>query len=120
MSEVGYSGKPLREKLVLKERHRTRFENVPGYLLGRLEPLPEANDPPFEFVMWFPASVDELQARFAECEGLLAGVGMFWVAWPKKSSPLRNTLDFAAVQCAGLNAGLVDTKICSVTRISPD
>lgn len=114
MSDPGYSGKPLREKLGLKETHRAQFVGVPDSVLERLFPLPDPNGPPYDFVMWFPTSAHELEAGFAEFEAVLAGKGMLWVAWPKKSSPLRNTLEFANVQRAGLDAGLVDTKVCAV------
>lgn len=114
MTDPGYSGKPLREKLGLKETHRARFVGVPASVLERLAPLPGPSDHPFDFVMWFPAEAAELEAGFAEFEAVLAGKGMLWVAWPKKSSPQRNTLEFANVQRAGLEAGLVDTKVCAV------
>jgi hypothetical protein len=36
------------------------------------------------------------------------------VEWPKKASKLETDLDFAAVQEAGLAAGLVDNKSCAI------
>ena len=43
--------------------------------------------------------------------------GMLWVAWPKKSSGVATDLSFANVQSIGLEAGLVDVKICAVDDI---
>jgi hypothetical protein len=37
-----------------------------------------------------------------------------WIAWPKKASKIETDLDFAAVQRAGLDAGLVDNKSCAI------
>ncbi|HEU0254133.1 MAG TPA: hypothetical protein VFR12_13955 [Pyrinomonadaceae bacterium] len=39
---------------------------------------------------------------------------MIWIAWPKKSSGVATDLTFANVQRIGLDAGLVDVKICAV------
>jgi hypothetical protein len=43
--------------------------------------------------------------------------GMLWVAWPKKSSGVPTDLSFDSVQKTGLQAGLVDVKICAVNEI---
>ena len=48
-----------------------------------------------------------LKATLAPADGL-------WIAWPKKASKLETDLDFAAVQEAGLDAGLVDNKSCAI------
>jgi hypothetical protein len=42
--------------------------------------------------------------------------GGLWVAWPKKSSGIENDLSFETVQRAGLDAGLVDNKSCSIDQ----
>jgi hypothetical protein len=42
---------------------------------------------------------------------------MIWVAWPKKSSGVATDLLFDNVQQTGLNAGLVDVKICAVNDV---
>ena len=39
---------------------------------------------------------------------------MIWIAWPKKSSGVATDLLFDSVQRIGLDAGLVDVKICAV------
>ena len=44
----------------------------------------------------------------------LAKAGMLWVAWPKKRSGVLTDLTFDVVQRAGLDHGLVDTKICAI------
>ena len=48
-----------------------------------------------------------LKASLSPADGL-------WIAWPKKASKLETDLDFAAVQEAGLAAGLVDNKSCAI------
>jgi hypothetical protein len=42
---------------------------------------------------------------------------MLWIAWPKKSSGVSTDLSFDIVQHTGLEAGLVDVKICAVNEI---
>jgi hypothetical protein len=39
---------------------------------------------------------------------------MIWIAWPKKSSGVKTDLSFDNVQRIGLDAGLVDVKICAI------
>jgi hypothetical protein len=42
---------------------------------------------------------------------------MLWIAWPKKSSGVSTDMSFDIVQHIGLEAGLVDVKICAVNEI---
>jgi hypothetical protein len=40
--------------------------------------------------------------------------GGLWIAWPKKASGAVSDLSQAMVRQAGLDAGLVDFKVCSM------
>jgi hypothetical protein len=40
--------------------------------------------------------------------------GGLWIAWPKKTSGVATDLGFDAVQQVGLDAGLVDNKVCAI------
>jgi hypothetical protein len=40
--------------------------------------------------------------------------GGLWVAWPKKTSCVATDLTFDPVQEVGLDAGLVDNKVCAI------
>jgi hypothetical protein len=55
-----------------------------------------------------------LARDFAKLSTKLATNGMIWVAWPKKSSGVATDLSFERVQRIGLDAGLVDVKICAI------
>jgi hypothetical protein len=44
----------------------------------------------------------------------MAAGGRLWIAWPKKASGRQTDLDQSAVRRFGLDAGLVDYKICAV------
>jgi hypothetical protein len=70
--------------------------------------------PGTEVVVLFTTSSAVLAARLPALKATLAPADGLWVAWPKKASGLPTDLDFAAVQSAGLAAGLVDNKSCSI------
>jgi hypothetical protein len=44
----------------------------------------------------------------------LRPAGGLWVAWPKKTSCVATDLTFDPVQQIGLDAGLVDNKVCAI------
>ena len=88
MAEKDYSGTPLSKKLGAK--------------------------PGAGVVVFFTTRRSELEPRLAFLKATLAPADGLWIAWPKKASKLDTDLDFDAVQSAGLAAGLVDNKSCSI------
>lgn len=120
---VDYSTTPLIKKLGIKEKHRVTFNNAPpGFreLLGEMPPgvqVLESLKKPLDFVLFFTTSHTDLTRRFAKLAAPLAANGMLWVAYPKKSSGMATDLNFNLVQAIGLEAGLVDTKICAIDEI---
>jgi hypothetical protein len=70
--------------------------------------------PGAEVVVFFTTRRDELLERMPRLKATLAAADGLWIAWPKKASKLETDLDFDAVQQAGLAAGLVDNKSCSI------
>jgi hypothetical protein len=70
--------------------------------------------PGTEVVVFFTTRRSELEARLAGLKATLAPADGLWIAWPKKASKLETDLDFGLVQSAGLAAGLVDNKTCSI------
>jgi hypothetical protein len=70
--------------------------------------------PGVEVVVLFTTSQAELERRFGALKATLAPADGLWIAWPKKASKIQTDLDFAAVQQAGLAAGLVDNKSASI------
>jgi len=42
---------------------------------------------------------------------------MIWISWPKKASKVESNLDGNRVREIGLDAGLVDIKVCAVNEI---
>ena len=120
---AGYSGTPLITKLGVKPGFRVALVNAPKNFKEELGPLPEAAKfkPPtgegLDVILVFVASEKQLLMKFAPLAAKLQKNGMIWVAWPKKSSGVVTDLTFNNVQRIGLDAGLVDVKICAVNEI---
>lgn len=120
---AGYSGTPLPKKLGIKEQSRIAFLNAPKDFQTYLGPIPPSaevvkrlsNSPkPLDLVLLFVTSERALTKDFAKLAKKLATNGMIWIAWPKKSSGVATDLSFERVQRIGLDAGLVDVKICAI------
>ena len=117
---AGYSGTPLIKKLGLKEGFRVHYVNQPlGFpkLLGRLPANVQVLSrltSSLNLIVLFVTSRSELAKKFRPLVAKLKHDGMIWVAWPKKSSGILTDLSFDPVQKLGLQAGLVDVKICAI------
>lgn len=116
---AGYSGTPLSRKLGIKAGDRVGTFGAPSGF-ERLLDLPEdarlVTSPrsPCDVIVVFATDGGRMEARFGAALGLLPADGGLWVAWPKKSSVLMTSLTFDAVQRHGLDAGLVDNKVCAI------
>jgi CheY-like chemotaxis protein len=65
-------------------------------------------------VIWFVVNQRELERRLAAKVRSLADKGGLWIAWPKRASGVASDLTQAVVRRIGLEAGLVDHKICAI------
>jgi hypothetical protein len=70
--------------------------------------------PGTEILVLFTTSRDELERRFLALRETLVDADGLWIAWPKKAAKIPTDLSVDAVQQAGLDAGLVDNKSCSI------
>jgi len=113
-----YSGTPLPKKLGIKANLVVALVGAPEGFEQILGPLPEG----VEFrervrkaglTLWFIRSLRELDRGM---ERMAAAVGNepLWIIWPKKASGVETDLGQQPVREAGLAAGLVDYKVCSV------
>jgi hypothetical protein len=122
---AAYAGKPLSEKLGIKANSVVGLASAPPDFKKTLEELPEGvqlregaelrpgSSGECSLFVWFVRSRTEL----AEAVGPmveLAEQGPLWIAWPKKGSRMATDLTQQQVREAGLAAGLVDYKICSI------
>ena len=113
---AGYSGTPLAKKLGIKEKFRVAAE-VKAELKSALASCQIAKDGPVDFAMIFVKTAGELKKQFPRLAKLLAPSGMLWVSWPKKASGVASDIGENDVRRIGLEAGLVDVKVCAVNEV---
>ncbi len=129
----GYSGTPLAKKLGIKENFRAALLHVPddvkhelrGELAkcrilsfsGRNSKDRSSIDKDLDFIFLFAKSRAGLEAELLPATEALAPAGMLWISWPKKSSGVATDLSEDVIRQSGLDAGLVDVKVCAVTEI---
>lgn len=117
---AGYSGTPLPKKLGIKENFRTMLVEMPANVRKELETSLAAckeEKSVLDFAMIFVTKRAELKKQFPKVAKQLAPAGMLWVSWPKKSSGVASDLDESLVRNIGLEAGLVDVKVCAVDEV---
>lgn len=121
---AGYSGTPLWKKLGFKEGFRAALVNAPKGFQKELAPLPndvkivtENLTKPLDLIVLFADSQQTLKSQFSKLARKLVSNGMLWIAWPKKASGVITNLTEGDVRQIGLDAGLVDVKICAVNDI---
>jgi hypothetical protein len=116
----GYSGTPLPKKLGIKDGFRVALHNLPADVGSELEEAfakCQLSRDRLDFAMIFVKSQSELEKHFSRFSKKLAPTGMLWVSWPKKTSGVPTDLNENVVREIGLEAGLVDVKVCAVTEI---
>jgi hypothetical protein len=121
---AGYSGTPLWKKLGFKEGFRAGLVNAPEGFQKELAPLPndvtivtENLSKPLDLIVLFADSQAALKTQFAKLARKLVSNGMLWIAWRKKAAGVVTNLSEGDVRQIGLDAGLVDVKICAVNDI---
>ncbi len=58
-----------------------------------------------------------LERRFSALRDALDPAGGLWIAWPKRASGVATDLSENVVRELGLDAGLVDNKVCAVDEV---
>lgn len=117
---AGYSGTPLAKKLGIKENFRVAWVEMPAGVLTELGDSLTAcqvASSDLDFAMVFVKRAAELRKEFRRMAKNLAPAGMLWISWPKKSSGVATDLDENVVRAIGLEAGLVDVKVCAVDDV---
>jgi len=111
------------KKLGIKEGFRAALVGEPTGFRRELEGLPDkvsfvsSVQRDLDFVLFFARTQNELLRNFSRLAVKLVPTGMLWVAWPKKASGLPTDLSDGAVRQIGLDAGLVDVKVCAVNEV---
>lgn len=114
-----YAGRTLAQKLGIAAGERVAVVGAPRDFATTLGALPATArltavfDATSDRVVWFLRSRAELRVALGRLTATLQQQ-VAWLAWPKKASGVRTDLDGNVVRDAGLAAGLVDFKVCSV------
>ena len=120
---AGYSGTPLPSKLGIKEHSQILLLDSPADVNAELKAalatcrVAKDGSAPLDFAMVFVKSAADLKKQFSQIAKQLAPAGMLWVSWPKKSSGVATDLTENDVRNIGLQAGLVDVKVCAVNEV---
>ena len=119
----GYSGTPLAKKLGIKDDYRVALLRVPNDVKTELRDalakcrIQKITDWDLDFIFLFAKSRAALESDLSPAAKALAPAGMLWISWPKKSSGVATDLTEDVIRLAGLDAGLVDIKVCAVTDV---
>lgn len=116
---VGYSGKPVWQKLGLAPTLRVLVRDAPGdyaNLVGcdaGVLTLVGARAA-FDVAHVFAHSRTALAREIAALDKRLPDSGMLWVSWPKKTSKVATDISEDTVREIALPLGLVDVKVCAI------
>jgi CheY-like chemotaxis protein len=118
---AAYAGKPLAEKLGIKKGYRVSYVNADENFLSALGELPPeidlvpASDKKANLTIWF---VKTQEVLISDLDAIISvsKVHPVWIAWPKRGSEYQSDLSQNIVRETGLNAGMVDYKICSIDQ----
>lgn len=116
---AAYAGRPLSQKLGIREGAVVSLIDAPDDIRAILGPLPagarleDGTGLGCDLALWFVRSSAQLAERIAAMASELDR-NTVWIAWPKKGSRLETDLDQRQVRRRGLAAGLVDSKICAI------
>ncbi len=119
---AGYSGTPLAKKLGIKNEFRVSLLDVPSEVKSEIRDslvrcrILKGSDGPLDFIFLFAKSRVELERKLGAAKWL-APAGMLWISWPKKASGVPTDLTENVVREMGIDAGLVDVKVCAVTDV---
>ena len=117
---VGYSGKPLIQKLGLKDGQVLRPVDAPEAYADWIAPLPlgavvDEAAVQADLVHLFVGDRGGLERGAASALAAVRPGGMLWVSWPKKASPLFRDLTEDGLRQVLLPTGWVDVKVCAVS-----
>lgn len=117
---AGYSGKPLIDKLGIKDGHRISFVNEPSHYSTLLGPLPHdakslgISARNLDLLHLFAKDTLQLRAALLRAKARIKTNGALWISWPKQTSILRSDLNENVVREIGLSNGLVDVKVAAI------
>jgi hypothetical protein len=120
---TAYYDTPLAKKLGIKEGYKMLLHHPPDDYFLLFNDLPQGlslveNDfeKEIDFAHIFSANFDEMKEVFKATKKRIKKNGMIWVSYPKATSAIPTDIKRDAIRSFGLEIGLVDVKVCSVTE----
>lgn len=118
---AGHSGTPLSRKLGFRSGQRIALVYAPpkyhpwlGDLPNDVRKLDDGDEGAADLVIFFTHSAEELRNAFSALGARVYPAGMLWIAWPREASGVATDLTEDGVRAIGLEAGMVDVKVCAV------
>ena len=116
---AGYSGTPLEKKLGVKDGETVYLDGAPDGF--ELEALTSARLPRMTGItLTFQTREAALTKRLPTLIERTRQAGMIWICWPKKAARKlgwETDLDENIVRRIGLDAGVVDVKVCAIDEV---
>jgi hypothetical protein len=113
---AGYSGTPLERKLGVKPEHVVYLDGAPE-TFDLDAPITRRLPRRLEITLTFHTSASRLSQRMPQLIERTTPAGMIWVCWPKKAARVETDLDENVVRQIGLDAGVVDVKVCAIDEV---
>lgn len=129
MSDIGYSGTPLAQKLGLKDGQRVLFVNLPQSLYDlrvarHFVEMAQAGwqsftdgEPGYDVIHGFTTERAELERAAKPLMDSIDRDGSIWISWPKKASKVATDITEDVIREVVLPIGLVDVKVCAVDEV---
>lgn len=127
---AGYSRTPLAKKLGLKATYHALIIGAPDSVIAMakeegLASLSVIASPTaagqlrqeLDYIHLFSNSAAELMDAVYTVKPGLKTDGLMWLSWPKKASKVKTDIDETVIRKCGLDAGLVDIKVCAIDEI---
>jgi len=122
---AGYSGTPLPQKLGLKPGARLGIWAAPPNFTHTLGVVPKGvlisdasrGSSPLDVLVCFARSCSDLLRLLPRAQKRLDPKGGLWICWPKKASGVITDVTDNDVRSLGLEAGLVDNKVCAIDEV---
>jgi len=119
MASIGYSGKPVWQKLGIHPETRIRLISAPAnyaHLIGDPPILTVVKSGTADLIHCFVFSQHELKKQFPQLTGAVADGGCIWISWYKKSAGIATDLTEDRIRDIVLPTGWVDVKVCAVSE----
>lgn len=119
MALIGYSGKPVWQKLGIRPETRIRLVSAPANYPNLIDcsfPLNVVKSGEADLTHYFACSKEDLKQTFTQLTKNTAEAGCIWISWYKKSAGISTDITEDRIRDIVLSNGWVDVKNCAVSE----